>query len=170
MPPYATLSADHPRPGVPGRAEPAAARSAARRVAAPPVQLGLFDDGGQTDGPGGLRPTDGVLLERLAAGGTVVVRLPGLFQPYGPLLRHLADTGRLVRIGRDTIWGNPHRLHPGASSQERAEAIAAYERHLQTRPDLLARVGELRGRALGCWCAPAPCHGDVLARLAHRSG
>jgi hypothetical protein len=24
----------------------------------------------------------------------------------------------------------------------------------------------LRGRRLVCWCAPAPCHGDVLAELA----
>jgi hypothetical protein len=24
---------------------------------------------------------------------------------------------------------------------------------------------ELRGRDLICWCAPLPCHGDVLLRL-----
>lgn len=101
---------------------------------------------------------------------TVVVRLPGLYQPYGPLLRHLAATGRLVRIGRGTPWGNPYRLRPGASADERAEVIAAYERHLAARPDLLARLGELRGRALGCWCAPRPCHGDLLARLAGVAG
>jgi len=71
-----------------------------------------------------------------------------------------------VRIGRGTVWGNPHRLRPGATAGERSEAIAAYERDLADRPDLLARLGELRGRALGCWCAPRPCHGDALARLA----
>ncbi|THJ30103.1 DUF4326 domain-containing protein [Candidatus Frankia alpina] len=72
----------------------------------------------------------------------------------------------LVRIGRDTPWDNPHRLRPGASDAERVEVIAAYEQDLQARPDLLAQLPELRGRALGCWCAPRPCHGDVLARLA----
>lgn len=24
---------------------------------------------------------------------------------------------------------------------------------------------ELRGKTLGCWCHPEPCHGDVLCRL-----
>lgn len=36
-------------------------------------------------------------------------------------------------------------------------------------PELLALVPELRGRALACWCAPEPCHGDVLAELADAS-
>lgn len=29
--------------------------------------------------------------------------------------------------------------------------------------------GELRGKVLGCWCAPKMCHGDVLAELAERA-
>ncbi len=130
-----------------------------------PVQPGLVDDVRD-----GLADTDAVLLDRLAAGETVVVRLPGLYRPYPPLLRHLRDAGLLVRIGRGTVWGNPHRLRPGAGDVERAEVIAAYERHLATRADLLARLPELRGRALGCWCVPRPCHGDVLAALANRTG
>lgn len=28
------------------------------------------------------------------------------------------------------------------------------------------RLPELRGQRLGCYCAPLPCHGDVLAALA----
>jgi len=47
---------------------------------------------------------------------------------------------------------------------DRAAVIAAYrDRHLPSRPDLLARLGELRGKALGCWCAPLACHADVLS-------
>jgi hypothetical protein len=38
-------------------------------------------------------------------------------------------------------------------------------RHLPLRADLLGRLGELRGKALGCWCAPELCHADVLAKL-----
>ena len=28
----------------------------------------------------------------------------------------------------------------------------------------MGALSELRGKTLGCWCAPEPCHGDVLAR------
>ncbi len=31
--------------------------------------------------------------------------------------------------------------------------------------DLLEALGEPRGKALGCWCKPEPCHGDVLVEL-----
>lgn len=29
---------------------------------------------------------------------------------------------------------------------------------------------ELKGKILGCWCAPLPCHGDTLAELANGEG
>jgi hypothetical protein len=48
----------------------------------------------------------------------------------------------------------------------RAEVIAKFEEWLMEQPELLAKVVELKGKRLGCWCAPLPCHGDVLARLA----
>jgi hypothetical protein len=32
--------------------------------------------------------------------------------------------------------------------------------------ELLAALPELAGKTFGCWCAPRPCHGEVLARLA----
>lgn len=30
------------------------------------------------------------------------------------------------------------------------------------------RIRELDGKALGCWCAPQACHGDVLVELVER--
>jgi hypothetical protein len=41
-----------------------------------------------------------------------------------------------------------------------------YREYLLGRADLLALLPELRGRRLGCWCAPAPCHAAVIAELA----
>jgi hypothetical protein len=35
--------------------------------------------------------------------------------------------------------------------------------------ELIKRVAELEGKVLACWCAPQPCHGDVLSRLAEGS-
>lgn len=58
-------------------------------------------------------------------------------------------------------WGNPFPLAMGS----RADVIAAYREHLLASPDLLAALPELRGKRLGCWCAPKACHGDVLVAL-----
>ncbi len=70
-----------------------------------------------------------------------------------------------VYIGRPSKWGNPFIIGRDGS---RAEVVARYENWLLEQPRLLAELGELRGRVLGCWCAPLACHGDVLARLANR--
>jgi hypothetical protein len=69
-----------------------------------------------------------------------------------------------VYIGRPSKWGNPFVL---GRDGDRAEVIALYERWLCANEALMADLGELRGKVLGCWCAPRPCHGDVLVRLAN---
>lgn len=75
--------------------------------------------------------------------------------------------GLFVRIDRRSEWGNPFEL---PDDGDRATVIANYETHyLPHKPSLLERLGELRGKALGCWCAPEPCHGDVLKRWAARA-
>jgi hypothetical protein len=68
-----------------------------------------------------------------------------------------------VSIGRDSKWGNPFFI--GAEGNTREAVIAKYRSYLLCRPDLLAALEELRGKRLGCFCAPAECHGDVLVEL-----
>ncbi len=75
-----------------------------------------------------------------------------------------------VYIGRPSIWGNPFKLRRGATETERVDCIARYREWLLGKPHLLARLPELRGKRLGCFCAPKRCHGDVLARLADADG
>lgn len=70
-----------------------------------------------------------------------------------------------VYIGRPSKWGNPFPIGP---TQDRDRVVALYEAWIQSQPHLLASLDELRGKTLGCWCAPKACHGDVLARLAAR--
>src|SRR5262245_50114450 len=60
-------------------------------------------------------------------------------------------------------WANPYRI---GRDGNRDEVIAKYERHLHDS-GLIQQVQELRGCDLACWCAPNPCHGDVLLRLAN---
>lgn len=64
-----------------------------------------------------------------------------------------------VYIGRGSKWGNPFKI---GRDGDRAQVIEKYRAHLASRPDLLAALPELRGKVLGCWCAPLPCHGNVL--------
>lgn len=68
-----------------------------------------------------------------------------------------------VYIGRPSIWGNPFAIGRDGT---RAEVIQKYEQWIATQPDLLAQLPLLRGKVLGCWCAPNACHGDILARAA----
>lgn len=68
-----------------------------------------------------------------------------------------------VYIGRPSKWGNPFRMK---KEHQRGDVVARYAAYIQTRPDLLAALSELRGKRLACYCAPKPCHGDVLAALA----
>lgn len=66
-----------------------------------------------------------------------------------------------VYVGRPTKWGNPFVIGRDGS---RSEVIAKYERWLDSQPALVAALPELKGKRLGCWCAPAACHADVLVR------
>jgi len=76
-----------------------------------------------------------------------------------------------VYIGRPSKWGNPFSHQDGTLAEfkvgTRDEAVDAYAEWIKTQPDLLASLHELRGKVLGCWCAPKRCHGDVLVVLAN---
>jgi hypothetical protein len=69
-----------------------------------------------------------------------------------------------VYIGRPSKWGNPFEI---GKDGDREAVIQKYRKWVVTQPDLMAALPELRGKVLGCWCAPKACHGDVLASLAN---
>jgi hypothetical protein len=72
---------------------------------------------------------------------------------------------RVVRGGwPETKWGNPFK-HPRDGSH--LDVIAMYRAWVCDQPELMAALPELRGHDLICWCAPKPCHGDVLLELAN---
>jgi hypothetical protein len=77
-----------------------------------------------------------------------------------------------VYVGRPSEWGNPFSDSPKSIAEvkvdSREEAIACYEEWLRQNPEMVERAKrELKGKVLGCWCAPKACHGDVLARIAN---
>lgn len=69
-----------------------------------------------------------------------------------------------VYIGRPSKWGNPFIIGQDGS---RDEVIKKYELWIKKQPHLMSSISELKGKVLGCWCFPQPCHGDVLERLAN---
>jgi hypothetical protein len=64
-------------------------------------------------------------------------------------------------------WGNPFKPAIQGDAAAHAAAVTLYRRWLCGQPKLLAALPDLRGRDLVCWCAPLPCHGDVLLELAN---
>jgi hypothetical protein len=54
----------------------------------------------------------------------------------------------------------------GCSAGDRATVIAKHESWLRDQHHLLRALDELRGCDLVCFCAPLPCHGDLLLWLA----
>lgn len=58
-------------------------------------------------------------------------------------------------------WANPFPV----KKYGREKSLEMYEQHILETPALRAALPELRGKTLGCWCHPEPCHGDVLLRL-----
>lgn len=97
------------------------------------------------------------LADRLLAGESIVVNLHD-----SVLTDALRARDLLVRIDRRSIWGNPWIVDDDG---DRDTVIKHYrELYLPTKPSLLDNLDELRGKALACWCAPLPCHGDVLVK------
>lgn len=82
-----------------------------------------------------------------------------------PLVVNVKTDGCDVYVGRPSIWGNPIMLK---RESDRASVLEEYRQYLATRPDLVQKAfKELRGKTLGCWCAPKMCHADVLAGIAN---
>jgi hypothetical protein len=80
--------------------------------------------------------------------------------------------GRAGR-GSDGTFGNPCALgrpcpECGSVHMDGGSTLACYkgylERRLASDPAFRSAMLELRGKRLGCFCKPAPCHGDVLAQ------
>lgn len=83
-----------------------------------------------------------------------------------PLVIHCKTAKCDVYVGRPSKWGNPFVIGVDGGRDEVIRKFRAYME--QMRPDLVEEArSELRGRVLGCHCAPLPCHADVLAEIAN---
>lgn len=77
-----------------------------------------------------------------------------------------------------SIWANPYKVNRDGTL---GEVCTKYYWYIKSRPDLLAKLPELCGKRLGCWCDIVErndrslldrmnrpqCHAEVLMRLAY---
>ncbi|MFE7133494.1 DUF4326 domain-containing protein [Streptomyces sp. NPDC057638] len=97
--------------------------------------------------------------------GTSVVNLKG--HRDDPAYADVVYVGRPMHRGGWHLDGSPLACpyRPGPDGT-REEVVEQYRAYLLARPELLRLLPELRGHRLGCWCAPLPCHAEVIAELA----
>jgi Zn finger protein HypA/HybF involved in hydrogenase expression len=82
-------------------------------------------------------------------------------------LVNMAARGRegVTPIDRSTQFGNPFQLEKDGGDYTREQSIEAYRVWFAEQledDEFRAAVEDLRGKTLGCWCAPKGCHGDVV--------
>ncbi|MDH6310901.1 hypothetical protein M2451_004060 [Dysgonomonas sp. PFB1-18] len=74
---------------------------------------------------------------------------------------YIGRTGK----GQDGYFGNPILLR---ENQTRGATLEKYEEYFYNRikndPEFKRRVHVLKGKTLGCFCKPYPCHGDVIKK------
>jgi len=102
---------------------------------------------------------DQQLIEALKRGETVVVN-----QKVDLAAIKYAETqGKYVRCDRFSDFGNPFEMDKDG---DRDTVCDNYEQHyLPFKPSIHKQLMNLKGKALGCWCAPLRCHCDTLKAI-----
>lgn len=80
-------------------------------------------------------------------------------------IQRTPDSDIDVYVDRRSDYGNPFRLEKDGGNYTREGSIKAYRDwfYSDENQELRERAREeLKGKTLGCWCKPKPCHGDVL--------
>ena len=86
-------------------------------------------------------------------------------RPFQQFVCHVHHSSYDVYIGRPSAWGNPFKI---GEDGNRMVVLEKYRQWLLSQPEKVALVKKhLRGKMLGCWCYPQPCHGEILAEIAN---
>ncbi len=77
--------------------------------------------------------------------------------------RYDIGIGRGFKCGHHNLLANPYQIGPDG---DRSEVLRkyAYDFRLRWRTEMEFRKAILscKGKRLGCFCKPEPCHGDVI--------
>ena len=100
----------------------------------------------------------------MAARETQVVNLR--LAPYDVYIGRAGRYNYIGRTGRHSngYFGNPFVIGRDGTREEVLQKYAAYFLdRVATDSEFKRKVESLRGAALGCFCKPEACHGDVIA-------
>lgn len=65
--------------------------------------------------------------------------------------------------GKSGYFGNPFKLIKG---EPRGSTLDKYREYFYNRinsdPEFKWNISHLKGKTLGCFCKPNPCHGDII--------
>jgi hypothetical protein len=99
------------------------------------------------------------LIDKLSSGETIVININKHFH----VLKEAKERGLYYQIDRYSSYGNPFFLDTDGNRDQVCDGYIEYFKHKRS---LHNKVKELKGKALGCHCAPLRCHGDYLKSLA----
>ncbi len=116
----------------------------------------------------------------MSAQGTVVNCKCAHIRPtYDNLKEWVADSNN-VYIGRAGVvfvdgarfpqraspFCNPYKIGVDGTRDEVIKKYRDYiNERLKAEPAFKKQLAALKGKTLGCWCKPEPCHGEVLIEL-----
>lgn len=83
---------------------------------------------------------------------------------------HTCKDKDVVRIDRRSPFGNPFKIGVHGT---RKEVMAMYRRHFYVRMltgdfEFVRKIQKLKGKKLGCWRTPLPCHGEIIIEYLER--
>ena len=81
------------------------------------------------------------------------------------LNKRFAGNSKGIYIGRGSKWGNPYKIKDYSDPNDRAQVIELYRKNVLPRFST-EELAVLKGQDLLCYCAPQPCHGDLLLEAA----
>ncbi len=71
------------------------------------------------------------------------------------------------KTAAEAVFGNPFTPSPVHFPHAREVCVDKFRHYFLERvendPEFRRRVLSLKGKRLGCFCKPLPCHGDVIA-------
>lgn len=82
------------------------------------------------------------------------------------------DDPDIVYIGRGSVWGNPFSHKEGTKAIWKVDSVSDAIKHyreylwaaIQEGDVTIEMLKALDGKRLACYCAPNPCHGNIIKR------